>query len=69
MIMLDTCENCYEEAVLVKMQGMQVCSSCKQDFGGEMSEEDSFLMDTNEMIGVMSDDDVLDMFKKEYVGY
>jgi len=68
MIMLDTCENCYEEAVLVKAQGMQVCNSCQQDMGGEF-EDDTFLMDTNDMVGVMSDDDVIDMFKNEYVGY
>mgnify|MGYP000695032935 CR=1 FL=1 len=36
MIMLDTCENCYEEAVLVKAQGMHVCNSCQKDMGGDI---------------------------------
>ena len=68
--MIDICENCYEEANLVKMQGMHVCNTCVSDMGAEASPE-SFLLDDDidNVLGVMSDDDVVDMFRDEYVGY
>ena len=67
--MIDICENCYEEANLVKMQGMQVCKTCVSDMSSE-SEPDSILINDDDLDAfVMSDDDVVDMFRDEYLGY
>lgn len=71
--MNDICENCYEEAFLVKAQGMQVCKTCVSDMGTnvmtEEVNEDAILGNYDDMLGVMSDEDVLDMIRDEYVGY
>ena len=69
--MIDICENCYEEANLVKVKGMQVCKSCVSDLKGESVEDP--VLDLNDedysIMGVMSDADVIDMYRDEYVGY
>jgi hypothetical protein len=73
--MIDICENCYEEANLVKVKGLQVCSSCVKEMSGSSSASGDFedeiavLENTYDMPGVMSDDDVVDMFRDEYLGY
>ena len=62
---LDICEACYEEANLTKSKGMMICSECKKD-----SSSDSAILDNfDNFTGVMSDDDVIDMYRKEYAGY
>lgn len=72
--MIDICENCYEEATLMKAKGMQVCSACVKELSCSSStaifdDEIEALENTYDMPGVMSDDDVVDMFRDEYVGY
>jgi hypothetical protein len=66
--MIDICENCYEEANLVKMQGMHVCKTCVSDMSSS-AEPESMLLDDDLEGFVMSDDDVVGMFRDEYVGY
>ena len=63
--MIDICENCYEEANIV---AQNMCASCVKD---EMGAPEVEMLDDNidDMVGVMSDDDVVDMFRDEYLGY
>jgi hypothetical protein len=62
--MIDICENCYEEANIV---AQNMCASCVKDEMG--APEVEMLDNIEDMVGVMSDDDVVDMFRDEYLGY
>jgi len=62
---VDICENCYEEATLTKKAGMMICRDCKKDMNSDSAILDNF--DT--LAGVMSDEDVITMYRDEYAGY
>jgi hypothetical protein len=69
---MEICENCYEEANLVRCNGMAICKDCVSEFTSNTSyegESEYALLDEGDVYGVMSDDDVLDMIRDEYVGY
>ena len=73
--MIDICENCYEEANLAKVKNMQVCATCVKEMNCSnavptvFEDEIEALENTYDMPGVMSDDDVVGMFRDEYIGY
>lgn len=60
---IDICENCYEEANIVA-EG--VCKSCLVDMN-ETTETPMLDNNVDDFVGVMSDDDVVDMFRDEFV--
>jgi hypothetical protein len=71
---MEICENCYDEVNTVfNMKGMQVCKTCIADIRGgtnktEAYEEESVALLDNfdDMPGVMSDNDVIDMIRSDY---
>jgi hypothetical protein len=73
---MEICENCYEEVSKVfKVKGMECCKSCVTDLKNEANgasmynDEDALLDQTDYIPGVMSDDDVVNMFREEYLDY
>lgn len=73
---MEICENCYEEVSNVfKVKGIACCKSCVKDMNNEVSsvakynDEDAILDNSDWIPGVMSDDDVVNMFREEYLDY
>ena len=72
---MEICENCYDEVVSVfNVKGVCVCKSCISDMKAnaepeDMSFDEPLLDNFADMPGVMSDNDVIDMIRSEYVDY
>lgn len=73
---MEICENCYEETTkLFKVRGAQCCKACVSDLKGEATsiakynDEDAILDNLDDICGVMSDKDVVNMFRSEYLDY
>ena len=64
---MEICDNCYDEVKTVSnVAGMAVCKSCKKDMD---SASFGVLDDTSNMVGVMSDDQVVDYYRDNYANY